>query len=166
MTGNMPQFPVPLETARRHRGRWIMLALLVLVVCGAAGAWWQRRESPLAAPDTPAGALPSDTSARAPQGVRVRVKVVNTTRTPRLAKRAALLLRDFGYDVVDWDTEATKSGDSTVIQVNAGSDANGERIRRVLGTGTVRTVRDPLRYVDVTVLLGRDWQAPAQPLRP
>lgn len=166
MTGGMPQFPVPLETRRRNRGTWIILALLVLVVCGAAAAWWQRREAAAAPAPVSTGALLSDTSARAPQGVRVRIKVVNTTRTPRLARRASLLLRDFGYDVVDWDTDTGNRRDTTVIQVHAGDASSGDRIRRALGTGIVQRVPDTLRYVDVTVLLGRDWQAPAQPFRP
>jgi len=166
MTGNMPQFPVPLETTRRNRSAWIMFALFAVIAAGAGAAWWQRRASETAPAATPTGALLSDTTAHAPKGVRVRVRVVNATTTYGLARRATLLLRDFGYDVVDYGTDTRRRRDTTRIEVHTGADATGERIRRVLGTGAVATVRDSLRYVDVTVLLGRDWQAPAQPLRP
>ena len=35
MTGNMPQFPVPLETTRRNRSAWIMFALFAVIAAFA-----------------------------------------------------------------------------------------------------------------------------------
>ncbi|HEX7941572.1 MAG TPA: LytR C-terminal domain-containing protein, partial [Gemmatimonadaceae bacterium] len=41
---------------------------------------------------------------RAPDGVRIRVQVLNTTKTRGLARRATRLLRDRGFDVVELGT--------------------------------------------------------------
>jgi hypothetical protein len=98
--------------------------------------------------------------------MRVRVRVVNATTTRGLARRATLLLRDFGYDVVDFDTDTRRQSITTVIEVHTGGTDAADRIRRVLGVGNITAVADSLRFLDVTVVIGRDWQPPAQPLRP
>ena len=41
---------------------------------------------------------------RAPDGVRIRVQVLNATKTRGLARRATMLLRDRGFDVVEMGT--------------------------------------------------------------
>ncbi|HMS01527.1 MAG TPA: LytR C-terminal domain-containing protein [Gemmatimonadaceae bacterium] len=105
-----------------------------------------------------------DSAARAPDGTRVRVEVLNAGGVAGLARRATLFLRDAGYDVVSYGTSPdTASG--TTIRVTATSRGLGERVQRALGTGRVEEIEE-LRYVDVVVLLGRDWTSPAEPLRP
>ena len=169
MNAGIPQFPAPLDTPRRSVRAPVIIGLVVIVLAGALAAWWQGRTNEGGGGDAGsayAGAPLTDLSAHAPEGARVRVRVINTTTTRGLARRATLLLRDFGYDVVDFDTDARRRRATTMIQVHTGQDENASRIRRVLGTGEMETVPDSLRYLDLTILLGRDWQPPSQPLRP
>jgi hypothetical protein len=168
MNAGVPSFPAPLESPRRSRRGTIIVAFVAIVLAGTAAAWWQGRAGPERAGNAPAyaGAPLSDSSARAPADTRVRVRVINTTTTRGLARRATMLLRDFGYDVVDFDTDARRRRATTLIQVHTAQDDVPDRVRRVLGTGTVETVPDSLRYLDLTILLGRDWQPPSHPLRP
>lgn len=107
-----------------------------------------------------------DEDARPPAGERVRVRVVNASNRAGIARRATLLLRDFGYDVVDFDTERRQLRDTTEIVVHTGHDDWGARVRRAMGVGATVARPESLRFVDVTVLIGRDWTPPAQPLRP
>ena len=168
MNAGIPQFPAPLDTPRRSRRGVIIGALVAVVLAGTTAAWWQGRTGPDAVGGASeyAGVPLSDSSARAPVDTRVRVRVINTTTTRGLARRATMLLRDFGYDVVDFDTESRRRRATTLIQVHTPQDDVPDRVRRVLGAGTVETVPDSLRYLDLTILLGRDWQPPSQPLRP
>ena len=167
MNAGIPQFPAPIDTPRRSRAP-VIAGFVAIVLAGTAAAWWQGRAEPdhVGGGSTYAGAPLTDSSARAPANTRVRVRVINTTSTRGLARRATMLLRDFGYDVVDFDTDARRRRETTLIQVHTPQGDVAERVRRVLGAGTVETVPDSLRYLDLTILLGRDWQAPSQPLRP
>lgn len=106
-----------------------------------------------------------DSAARAPEGVRVRVQVLNGSGRNGLARRATQQLRDHGYDVVDYGSR----GDTTQItevQVTAATRAWGERIAKALARGRVRERESSLGYVDVIVLLGHDWQPSPQSFRP
>lgn len=142
--------------------------MAVVIVAGATIAWRQQAATAASAAASGSGGTPplSDSSVRAPAGERVQVRVVNTTGTRGLARRATLLLRDFGYDVVDFDTDARRRRDRTTVQVHTGRSEVGERLRRVMGTGETQVTPDSLRYLDFTILIGNDWKPPAQPLRP
>jgi hypothetical protein len=104
--------------------------------------------------------------ARAPVGSRIRVRVLNATGTRGLAKRVTFVLRDFGYDVVDFDSDRGPTRNQTVVLSHTGHTEWAQRLRRALGTGTIETRADSLRYVDFTVLIGSDWKAPPQSFRP
>jgi hypothetical protein len=106
-----------------------------------------------------------DSAARAPEGTRVRVQVLNGSGRNGLARRATQQLRDHGYDVVDYKSPGDSSR-VTEVRVTSATRAWGERVQKALGGGAVREREGSLGYVDVVVLLGHDWQAPPQPLRP
>lgn len=106
-----------------------------------------------------------DSAARAPEGTRVRVQVLNGSGRTGLARRATQQLRDHGYDVVDYRSQGDSSRVTEVL-VTAATRAWGERVQKALGGGAVRERDGGLGYVDVVVLLGHDWKAPPQPLRP
>lgn len=168
MTDGFPSYPTPTPPARRRRSGWIVLALVVLVVTVALAGYWQQSRgagTPLLGAPREMGATLDDSSARAPADQRVQVRVVNATTTRGLARRATLVLRDFGYDVVDFDTESRRRS-TTLVQVHTGKTEVGERILRVLGTGELATTTDSLRYLDFTILVGSDWKPPTKPLRP
>ena len=103
--------------------------------------------------------------ARAPEGVRVRVQIINTTSTRGLARRATQLLRDRGFDVVESGTGA-ESMDSTLVLDRSGHPDWARRVAAALGGARVEARPDSSRYLDVTVLLGRSWRAPTEPFYP
>jgi hypothetical protein len=144
--------------------RWSTSLVVCLVVGGALAGWFRASQASevIAAPQ----ATLADTAARAPKNVRVRVRVLNATTTKGLAKRVTFALRDFGYDVVDFDTDPKSRRTTTAILSHTGHADWALRLRRALGTGAIETRADSLRYVDFTVLVGSDWKAPPQSFRP
>ena len=165
--GMLPEPGTP-PTPRRssHLGRWLVLAIVLAVGVGALVARNRVENADGEAPMDSLQTLVMDTSARAPDGVRIKVRVVNTTNARGLAKRATLVLRDFGYDVVEYDGDVKSPRKSTLIVSHTGHADWAERLQKALGTGTIEARADTLRYVDFTVLLGTDWTPPAQAFRP
>jgi hypothetical protein len=136
---------------------------LVLVVLGA-GAWVLRARRGTTAPLLPLLGPTVDVP-RAPDGVRIRVQVLNTTRTRGLARRATLLLRDRGFDVVEIGTVMALQ-ESTVVIDRSGHPDWAAQAAKVMAPARVETRRDSSRYLDITVLVGGLWRPPAEPLYP
>ena len=104
---------------------------------------------------------------RAPEGVRVRVQVLNATNTRGLARRATRQLRDAGFDVVEIGTlPAAERRDSTIVLVRSGHDDWAQLVAELLGGARVEARPDTSRYLDVTVLLGASYRPPAETLYP
>lgn len=167
MSLGLPEWPPEPHTPpppRRTR-RFVVLALVALVGGGAAVGRWMLAYPSASSADA-AEDVRLDTLARAPTDTRIVVRVVNGSGVRGLARRATFHLRDLGYDVVDYDSEANGSRSATEIIVHTGHRDWASRVHRALGTGTVRERADSLRYLDLTVILGRDWQPPAESLRP
>lgn len=173
MNAGMPAWPTgePESSARAKRGGMILAIVLIIAIVSGV-LWWRQRASASTetgraeAAHAAATAALADTSAHAPSGVRVTVRVINATNIKGLAKRATTWLRDFGYDVVDFDSAPKQARTESLIEVHTGHDDWGERVRRALGTGRVTARPDTLRYVDLTVFVGSDWQAPPESFRP
>lgn len=139
----------------------VIVALTFVVLAGAVYAVRARRGGATVLPTVVHTDLP-----RAPAGVRVRVQVVNTTRTRGLARRATRVLRDQGFDVVEMST-AGPSRDTTLVLDRSGHPAWATAVAKLLGPAARAEARpDSSRYLDVTVLLGTQWRAPAEPLNP
>jgi hypothetical protein len=101
----------------------------------------------------------------APAGVRIRVQILNATSRRGLARRATTFLRDRGFDVVDVGT--TREGlDSTLVLDRSGHPDWARLVARALGGGRIESRPDSSRYLDVTVLVGRDWTPPPEPFYP
>ena len=76
------------------------------------------------------------------------------------------LLRDRGFDVVEMGTTSPLR-DTTLVLDRSGHPQWAATIARVLGPAARSEARpDSSRYLDVTVLLGSAWRAPALPLDP
>lgn len=161
---SLPPIPPPIHDEPRRLPR-LLLVIVAMILLGSAFAWWQFGGTTSTDSRTVSGVEAADPDARAPDSVRVRVRVVNATPTSGLARRAMWRLRDLGYDVVDFGNERPYR-DTTAILVHTGHTDWGTRASRALGGGDVIDRPDSLRYVDLTVVLGRDWKAPPQPLRP
>lgn len=140
--------------------RWLLvlaIAAALLAVVAAAIVMTDRGGRPLLA-------LGND-RARAPEGVRIRVEVLNATRVRGLARRATMHLRDRGFDVVEIGTSAEQR-DSTIVLDRSGNPEWARVVAAALGMTTIETRIDSLRYLDVTVLLGADWTPPTDPFYP
>ena len=136
----------------------VAAALLVIVLsAGAVVIHARRAPSPLLAP--------LDEAPRAPAGARIRVQVLNTTRTRGLARRATRLLRDRGFDVVDVGTVAPTI-DTTLVLDLSGHPAWADAAAKVMTPARTKARADSSRYLDVTVLIGSSWRPPAEPLYP
>lgn len=141
------------------RRRLVVLALAGIAVLTAGAVVRQRHYRLHAATPPP----PNDV--RAPAGVRIRVQVLNGTKTRGLARRATMLLRDRGFDVVEIGT-TNENRDSTLVLDLSGHPDWASRIARLLGSARVGTRPDSSRYLDITVVLGATWRPPSEPFYP
>jgi hypothetical protein len=141
------------------------VAVIAVAVLGA-GAMWRARRHP-ATPPTAAAApppkIPDDV--RAPDSVRVRVQVLNGTKVRGLARRATVVLRDRGFDVVEMGTDRN-GGDTTIVYDLTGHPDWAQRVARVLAPARVVARPDSSRYLDVAVVLGTAWRPPAEAFYP
>ncbi|WP_309669819.1 LytR C-terminal domain-containing protein [Gemmatimonas sp.] len=160
-----PSMPA-LDAPRRKRRGWLILALLAVVTLGAGAAWWQSKATPIIASANGTMAAVDDSLARAPSDSRVRVRVLNASGTRGYARRATIELRDRGFDVVEYDTERGKPRNGTLIVSHTGHRDWADRLQRAFGTGAIEERPDSLRYVDLTIFVGRDWKPSTETLRP
>ena len=138
-----------------------LAAGLLLVVLSASAMVMHARRSPAVLLPT-ASVRPG---VRAPDSVRIRVQVLNTTRTRGLARRATRLLRDRGFDVVEVGTTGPTI-DTTVVLDLSGHPEWAESVAKLMAPARTRARRDSSRYLDITVLIGSTWRPPAEPLYP
>ncbi len=159
------------DRPRWMRPGWLILGALALVM--AAGAAWPRVKAALdgapasTASDDAGLRLPAadDTLGRPPGDARVRVEVLNATRTRGLGRRGMFYLRDRGFDVVAVGTSGAQQ-DSVVVIDRSGHPEWAKRVAYAMGGARIETRPDTSRYLDVTVVIGASWRAPAQPFHP
>ena len=139
-------------------GRWILLAL----VLGAAGFAVYRYRFARSAVE--AAATAETAELMVPAGTRIKVEVLNATKVRGLARKATFFLRDRGFDVVSMGTSRDQL-DSTLVLDRSGHPEWAALVAKALNA-RVQTKLDSSRYLDVTVLVGRNWRAPALPFYP
>lgn len=138
--------------------RWILLAGVVLVAGGALARLYLRSGPRLRASDAVFGHV-------VPPNAHVRVEVLNATDTKGLARRAMLVLRSAGFDVVFFGNSAQRS-DTTRVLDRSGHANWAALAARVMGHALVEEQPDTTRFLDLTVLVGRNWSPPLEPLYP
>ena len=145
------------DPPRRRRYGRIILVFLILCVIG----WivWLITNA-FAAPRV--GYAPDD--ARAPDGTRIKVEVLNATKTKGLARRATLYLRDRGFDVVG-SGNVSEQRATSIVYDRSSHPAWARLVARAMNA-PVSTRPDSSRYLDVTVLIGADWRPPPEPFHP
>jgi hypothetical protein len=137
-------------------GRIILALLLVVGISWTVWRVWRSGRDDLA------NYAPAD--ARAPEGTRIKVEVLNGTRTKGLARRATQYLRDRGFDVVGSGTNIEPR--ATTVVYNRSSHPEWARlVARALNAPAVN-LPDSSRYLDVTVILGANWRPPPLPFHP
>jgi len=96
---------------------------------------------------------------------RILVEVLNATGRQGLARLGTRQLRSEGLDVVFFGN-ADSVVDSTRVIARRGKRGDAERVRAALGLGHVLLEMDTLRRVDVSVVLGSDYQPRGEEGRP
>ncbi len=139
----------------------IAFALLVLIALPAAiyAAVSRGNAAPL-----PQG-VEAGPEGRAPEGVRIRVEVLNASSVQGLARHATFYLRDRGFDVVTSGNSSEKH-DSTIVLDRSHNPEWARLVANAMGGAPVAEAADSTRYVDVTVLVGPTWRPPAKPFHP
>lgn len=137
------------------RTRIVVVALAGITILAAAAVEGVRRHR----------ASATATGLRAPDSVRVRVQVLNSTKTRGLARRATMLLRDRGFDVVETGT-LTESRDTTLVLDLSGHPDWAKRVAALFSPARVDSRPDSSRYLDVAVVIGTSWRPPAEPFYP
>lgn len=148
------------------RVRGVVVVAVVLVVgafMGSALSQWWTEPLPGEMPELPF--LP------VLEGERVRVEVLNGGGRNGMAAAATDTLRDRGFDVVFFDTYSEGGVpiydlDSTVVLSRSGDTAWAGAVAEVLGSGGVGIEPDASLYLDVTVILGSDWEPALVPSPP
>jgi hypothetical protein len=89
-----------------------------------------------------------------------QVQVLNGSDVRGLAGRVAEYLRDQGLDVVSIGNADSNRYTQTLVLLRRGDLATAHRVAHVLGSGTSLEQLDPTLLVDVTIILGADFQVP------
>jgi hypothetical protein len=144
---------------QRPKRRYGRIILVFLILCGIVWIGWQLLSIRTARDGSSA---PDD--ARAPEGARIKVEVLNATQTRGLARKATAYLRDRGFDVVG-SGNVTEQRRNTVVYDRSAHPEWARLVGRAMNA-PVLARPDSSRYLDVTVLLGADWRPPALPFNP
>ena len=127
--------------------RWLIAGgLLLTITLLAVGTRFLRRDRV----EGHAFAIPSADH-------HIVAEVLNGSGQAGLARLGTRRLRRMGVDVVYFGN-ADSAVDSTRIVVRRGDPAVAEQVRQALGAGRVASMPDPLRRVDVSVILGPDYR--------
>jgi hypothetical protein len=151
----------PAPRRGRHIGRWILLALLVT----GAGAWAARRWKPWRLLTAGSVSPVRSVGRVVPESLHVRVEVLNATATRGLGRQAMFAMRDAGFDVVSYGNSSETQDSSLVLDRSGHADWAALAVR-ALGAARVEARPDTSRYLDLTILIGRRWTPPGQPLHP
>lgn len=138
-------------TKRRRR----FGAVLVLAAV-AAGATFFAIRTGGDVPDVEPRTLPL------PEG-RVRVEVLNGGGMAGAARRATDLSREAGFDVVYFGNAPSFDHAESEVVDRVGRPELARAVAEVLGIHNVVSDPDPDLYLDVSVVLGRDWEPSVGP---
>ncbi len=144
--------PPILEQSRRH---WLPLAVVGAVALLGGGSLLLLSDTRPADPAAPLVITPKG---------KVTVEVLNGTQRQGAARTATRMLRRQGLDVV-FLGNADSLADSTRVIARRGDVERARYVAAALGSGLVVVETDTFRRVDVSVILGEDFQ-PASDLHP
>ena len=89
--------------------------------------------------------------------VLVSMEVLNGTTSAGLARRTSQLYEDFGFDVRRFGNADSNQIDHTLVIDRRGTGELAERVAQVIEAERVITEVAPDSDVDVTLILGRDF---------
>ena len=88
---------------------------------------------------------------------RLRVEVLNAAGIPGLARDATGRLRDAGFDVVYYGNARSFAPESSLVLDRVGRPDDAREVARALDIPRVLSRPDTTLFLEVTVVLGRDW---------
>lgn len=144
-------------------GLFVTLLVVAVLVGSLAAGLAGGRDS--AAPDERASADPVQPKPARPQApddgsAPVRIAVLNASGIPRLADRGRALLRENRrFDVKEIGNAPGFPPDSSVVLDRVGNVQHARSVADELGITRVESKPDANLYLDVTVVLGKDWAA-------
>ena len=131
---------------------WLLIAALAVVLAFAGSLIFGLRGRNAEPVAEPGEAKPQSVVV---QDARARVEVLNGSGKSGLAKLATGQLRDAGFDVVQFGNAQTTTASYVVDRV--GKRDIAAAVGRQLSIAAVKTQIDTTRFVDVSVVLGKDW---------
>ncbi len=146
---------------RRREPLWpVILVVAVLAVGLGVGSVLTGPDVPVEmVRDRPDDDAMADSSIEIPSPEdRIRVEVLNGAGVAGMASRATELLRDRGFDVVFFGNEASFGREASVVLDRTARGGALDSVGRSLGIMERRAETDSTRLVDITVLLGTDWE--------
>jgi hypothetical protein len=87
----------------------------------------------------------------------IRLEILNGTDVSGLATRTAELYRSYGFDVVAVGNAQSNEVEQTLVVDRVGSEVFARRTADIVRAPTVESEPDPQAAVDVTVILGKDF---------
>jgi hypothetical protein len=148
-------------TGKRLQTIGLFVTLLVVaVLVGSLAAGLMRGRSGAPAAEGAHGV----TEAAEPGGVpkpagRVRVEVLNASGVPGLAAKGRTMLRDRGFDVVYVGNASGFEPDTSLVLDRVGRMELARSVADEMAIPRVYPRPDSNVFVDVTVVLGKDWVA-------
>lgn len=136
----------------------LLLVVAVLVGSLAAGLVGKRGGELVDGAAADSARAPVRGSVPRPAG-RVRVEVLNASGVPGLARRGTEMLRDGGFDVVHYGNAPGFAPDSSLVLDRVDRMELARSVADIVQIPRVYARPDSNVYVDVTVVLGRDWAA-------
>jgi hypothetical protein len=82
-----------------------------------------------------------------------------------LARRATMLLRDRGFDVVETGN-VNDARDTTIVLDLSNHPEWAASVAKLFGNARVEARNDSSRYLDIAVVLGSSWRPPSEPFYP
>ncbi|MFC1501183.1 LCP family protein [Elusimicrobiota bacterium] len=89
------------------------------------------------------------------QGPKVRVEVWNASGEDGLAQKVTWMLRENGYDVVEWGNFSVIQN-KTLVKDLSGDLRTAQELADFLNCGEIITRFDSNRFADVSIILGKD----------
>jgi hypothetical protein len=133
----------------KSRLRGTLVIIVVLIVGAYLGSALSEWSGPTAVETAEAGQPPLG---------RVRVEVLNGGGISGLARSAVDELRERGFDVVYYGNQEPFDADSSVVLDRVGDARMAEAVAEALGIARVRSEPDANLLLDVSVVLGQEWE--------
>ena len=148
-------------TGKRLQTIGLFLTLLVVaVLVGSLAAGLMRGRSGAPGADGAHGVTEAAEPGAPPRPVgRVRVEVLNASGVPGLAAKGRTMLRDRGFDVVYVGNASGFEPDTSLVLDRVGRMELARAVADEMAIPRVYPRPDSNVFVDVTVVLGKDWVA-------